>query len=163
MNSSKKLHKIIFTKVSMDNDPYHVSWGRISRHNGQSYHIREVKFYGSIYYRDKSPRERWYLTELWPVKGLALLLAGFVSLVSHQAIPITYLCRKGASDRAGRKERKGREPECDFKPIQVSLRLNNSTLQILDFPSPCSKYIRNAILERTSGPVCSTFCLWKKH
>lgn len=66
MNRSIKLYKMFFTKILWDDDTYHISWGRISSHSGQSCHIREVRNSRAPFvHMDKSSRELRKLTELW--------------------------------------------------------------------------------------------------
>lgn len=56
------------------NDPYCISWGRISRSNGQSCHIMEVRNLGLHLSHGQELQRAQKLTELWLLQGLALLL-----------------------------------------------------------------------------------------
>lgn len=52
----------------------------------------------------------------------------------YQAMPIRHVLRMEGYGGPGRRE--GGENQCDFKPILVSPKLNNSIFQRLDLPSP---------------------------
>lgn len=67
----------------------------------------------------------------------------------HVGIPEGY--GGGSGGRDGEQEGRERESECDFKPIQMSLSLNDSIFRLLIslLKASCNN-IRKAIVERTS-------------
>lgn len=110
---------------------YHISWGWISRHNGQSCQVTRVQ-------NSRAP-----LVTQTGAPGAQK--ADWALAVPRLSLGVSricfYLSDTSSAWRAARgiqrSRRRGRdENQCDFKPIQVSLSLNNCNLQLLYLPPP---------------------------
>lgn len=125
----------------MEQWPYHISWGWISRHNGQSCQVMGVgNSRAPLVTQTGAPGAQ--KADSSGCSTAQPLFPRFVSIAARQA----QAWGTGVSDmfsawRAARgiqrSQRRGRDAnQCDFKPTEVSLSLNNCNLQLLYLPPP---------------------------